>query len=58
MRARYQTGANHMMLNINMWSTLILGISESFKIKTYSINGATGTLLVKALVIKDKRIIT
>ncbi len=26
--------------------------------KTYSINGATGTLLVKALVIKDKRIIT
>ncbi|XP_016401408.1 solute carrier family 35 member B1-like [Sinocyclocheilus rhinocerous] len=28
MRARYQTGANHMMLNINMWSTLVLGISE------------------------------
>uniref|UniRef100_A0A8C1HTT8 Solute carrier family 35 member B1 n=1 Tax=Cyprinus carpio carpio TaxID=630221 RepID=A0A8C1HTT8_CYPCA len=26
MRARYQTGANHMMLNINMWSTLVLGI--------------------------------
>lgn len=27
MRARYQTGANHMMLNINMWSTLVLGIT-------------------------------
>ncbi|PWA17778.1 hypothetical protein CCH79_00008333, partial [Gambusia affinis] len=27
MRARFQTGANHMMLNINMWSTLILGLA-------------------------------
>lgn len=27
MRAHFQTGANHMMLNINMWSTLILGIA-------------------------------
>ncbi|MEQ2174092.1 hypothetical protein GOODEAATRI_004222, partial [Goodea atripinnis] len=26
MRARFQTSANHMMLNINMWSTLILGL--------------------------------
>jgi len=29
MRARFQTGANHMMLNINMWSTLVLGIGEA-----------------------------
>lgn len=27
MRARYQTGANHMMLNVNLWSTLVLGMS-------------------------------
>lgn len=27
MRARYQTGANHMMLNVNLWSTLVLGIA-------------------------------
>ncbi|KAG7220688.1 hypothetical protein INR49_017859 [Caranx melampygus] len=27
MRARFQTGANHMMLNINMWSTLVLGLA-------------------------------
>ncbi|KAI7803798.1 solute carrier family 35 member B1 [Triplophysa rosa] len=27
MRVRYQTGANHMMLNVNLWSTLILGIT-------------------------------
>uniref|UniRef100_A0A8C5HJE1 Solute carrier family 35 member B1 n=1 Tax=Gouania willdenowi TaxID=441366 RepID=A0A8C5HJE1_GOUWI len=27
MRARYQTGANHMMLNINLWSTLVLGLA-------------------------------
>lgn len=26
MRARFQTGANHMMLNINMWSALVLGL--------------------------------
>ncbi|KAL0993273.1 hypothetical protein UPYG_G00105530 [Umbra pygmaea] len=26
MRAHFQTSANHMMLNINMWSTLLLGI--------------------------------
>ncbi|KAG9333438.1 hypothetical protein JZ751_011598 [Albula glossodonta] len=26
MRSRYQTGPNHMMLNINLWSTLVLGI--------------------------------
>uniref|UniRef100_A0A8C9TV59 Solute carrier family 35 member B1 n=2 Tax=Scleropages formosus TaxID=113540 RepID=A0A8C9TV59_SCLFO len=26
MRGRYQTGSNHMMLNINLWSTLVLGI--------------------------------
>lgn len=26
MRARFQTSANHMMLNINMWSTLVLGL--------------------------------
>uniref|UniRef100_A0A8C0I3L0 Solute carrier family 35 member B1 n=1 Tax=Balaenoptera musculus TaxID=9771 RepID=A0A8C0I3L0_BALMU len=25
MRAHYQTGSNHMMLNINLWSTLLLG---------------------------------
>lgn len=25
MRAHYQTGSNHMMLNINLWSTLVLG---------------------------------
>lgn len=29
MRARFQTSANHMMLNINMWSTLVLGLGES-----------------------------
>lgn len=29
MRARFQTGANHMMLNINMWSILILGLGKS-----------------------------
>uniref|UniRef100_A0A3Q3X2P9 Solute carrier family 35 member B1 n=1 Tax=Mola mola TaxID=94237 RepID=A0A3Q3X2P9_MOLML len=27
MRARFQTSANHMMLNINMWSTLVLGLA-------------------------------
>ncbi|KAJ8245923.1 hypothetical protein GJAV_G00261750 [Gymnothorax javanicus] len=27
MRANYQTGSNHMMLNINLWSTLVLGIA-------------------------------
>ncbi|KAI1896400.1 hypothetical protein AGOR_G00094390 [Albula goreensis] len=26
MRAHYQTGSNHMMLNMNLWSTLILGL--------------------------------
>ncbi|XP_036391387.1 solute carrier family 35 member B1 [Megalops cyprinoides] len=26
MRAHYQTGPNHMMLNINLWSTLVLGL--------------------------------
>ncbi|KAL2101244.1 hypothetical protein ACEWY4_003005 [Coilia grayii] len=26
MRARYQTGANHMMLNVNLWSILVLGL--------------------------------
>ncbi|NXF11759.1 S35B1 protein, partial [Smithornis capensis] len=25
MRAHYQTGSNHMMLNVNLWSTLFLG---------------------------------
>lgn len=30
MRARFQTGANHMMLNINMWSTLVLGLAVSW----------------------------
>lgn len=29
MRARFQTSANHMMLNINLWSTLVLGLGES-----------------------------
>lgn len=28
MRARFQTTANHMMLNINLWSTLVLGLGE------------------------------
>lgn len=28
MRARYQTGANHMMLNVNLWSILVLGLGE------------------------------
>ncbi|TKS92280.1 Solute carrier family 35 member B1 [Collichthys lucidus] len=27
MRARFQTGANHMMLNINLWSSLVLGLA-------------------------------
>uniref|UniRef100_A0A674NND8 Solute carrier family 35 member B1 n=1 Tax=Takifugu rubripes TaxID=31033 RepID=A0A674NND8_TAKRU len=27
MRARFQTTANHMMLNINLWSTLVLGLA-------------------------------
>ncbi|KAM3598766.1 uncharacterized protein V6R79_022309 [Siganus canaliculatus] len=27
MRARFQTGANHMMLNVNLWSILVLGLS-------------------------------
>lgn len=27
MRARFQTSAYHMMLNINMWSTLVLGLA-------------------------------
>ncbi|KAG5280052.1 hypothetical protein AALO_G00084390 [Alosa alosa] len=26
MRARFQTGANHMMLNVNLWSILVLGL--------------------------------
>lgn len=29
MRAHYQTGSNHMMLNINLWSTLLLGAGET-----------------------------
>lgn len=29
MRARFQTTANYMMLNINLWSTLVLGLGES-----------------------------
>lgn len=29
MRGRFQTSANHMMLNINLWSTLVLGLGES-----------------------------
>uniref|UniRef100_A0A8D1IFZ8 Solute carrier family 35 member B1 n=1 Tax=Sus scrofa TaxID=9823 RepID=A0A8D1IFZ8_PIG len=28
MRAHYQTGSNHMMLNINLWSTLLLGAGK------------------------------
>lgn len=28
MRASFQTTANHMMLNINLWSTLVLGLGE------------------------------
>lgn len=28
MRAHYQTGSNHMMLNVNLWSTLFLGAGE------------------------------
>ncbi|KAF4092850.1 hypothetical protein AMELA_G00026050 [Ameiurus melas] len=27
MRGRYQTGANHMMLNVNLWSILMLGLA-------------------------------
>ncbi|XP_016286029.1 solute carrier family 35 member B1 isoform X2 [Monodelphis domestica] len=30
MRAHYQTGSNHMMLNINLWSTLLLGAGILF----------------------------
>nr|KAF6296947.1 solute carrier family 35 member B1 [Myotis myotis] len=30
MRAHYQTGSNHMMLNINLWSTLLLGAAILF----------------------------
>ncbi|XP_077827372.1 solute carrier family 35 member B1 isoform X5 [Macaca mulatta] len=30
MRAHYQTGSNHMMLNINLWSTLLLGMGILF----------------------------
>lgn len=28
MRAHYQTGSNHMMLNVNLWSTLLLGAGK------------------------------
>lgn len=28
MRAHYQTGSNHMMLNINLWSTSLLGAGK------------------------------
>lgn len=28
MRAHYQTGSNHMMLNVNLWSTLFLGAGK------------------------------
>ncbi|XP_032769064.1 solute carrier family 35 member B1 isoform X1 [Rattus rattus] len=30
MRAHYQTGSNHMMLNINLWSTVLLGAGILF----------------------------
>ncbi|KFV67097.1 Solute carrier family 35 member B1, partial [Dryobates pubescens] len=30
MRAHYQTGSNHMMLNVNLWSTLFLGAGILF----------------------------
>uniref|UniRef100_A0A8B9FCB2 Solute carrier family 35 member B1 n=1 Tax=Amazona collaria TaxID=241587 RepID=A0A8B9FCB2_9PSIT len=30
MRAHYQTGSNHMMLNVNLWSTLFLGAGIVF----------------------------
>lgn len=30
MRAHYQTGSNHMMLNINLWSTFLLGAGILF----------------------------
>uniref|UniRef100_A0A8D0E8N4 Solute carrier family 35 member B1 n=1 Tax=Salvator merianae TaxID=96440 RepID=A0A8D0E8N4_SALMN len=30
MRAHYQTGSNHMMLNVNVWSTLFLGAGILF----------------------------
>ncbi|XP_058036260.1 solute carrier family 35 member B1 isoform X2 [Ahaetulla prasina] len=30
MRAYYQTGSNHMMLNVNLWSTLVLGAGIFF----------------------------
>ncbi|XP_069900578.1 solute carrier family 35 member B1 isoform X2 [Globicephala melas] len=30
MRAHYQTGSNHMMLNVNLWSTLLLGAGILF----------------------------
>ena len=29
MRTRFQTSAYHMMLNINLWSTLVLGLGGS-----------------------------
>lgn len=29
MRAHYQTGSNHMMLNVNLWSTLFLGAGKN-----------------------------
>lgn len=29
MRSRFQTSANHMMLNVNLWSILVLGLGES-----------------------------
>lgn len=29
MRAYYQTGSNHMMLNVNLWSTLVLGAGKN-----------------------------
>lgn len=34
MRAHYQTGSNHMMLNVNLWSTLFLGAGKDFVCST------------------------
>lgn len=33
MRAHYQTGSNHMMLNVNLWSTLFLGAGKGHPAK-------------------------
>lgn len=39
MRAHYQTGSNHMMLNVNLWSTLFLGAGKERR------DGSQGTAM-------------